>query len=314
MKMIRFSTMASVLVLATAASVSAPTATLADQVFYDDVIIVASLCVGQDCVNGESFGFDTLRLKENNLRVHFQDTSNSASFPTNDWRIVVNDSTNGGSNYWAIEDSNAGRQVFRLTAGAPVNSLVVDAQGEVGLGTLTPVVELHVVDGDTPTLRLEQDGSNGFTPQTWDIAGNESNFFVRDATNGSLLPFKIVPSAPTNSLYVSADGDVGLGTSSPDTQLHLRGSGAVVARFEDVATSTEWEVGATSNTTLKISEANTPGVQFRFTTEGMLNIGAVATPPVLNLDLGSIYTDTTGALCFYDGTTWHVAAGAGTCT
>ena len=61
----------------------------------DDVIISFSLCVGNDCVNGESFGFDTIRLKENNLRIHFQDTSNSASFPTNDWRIVINDSSNG---------------------------------------------------------------------------------------------------------------------------------------------------------------------------------------------------------------------------
>jgi hypothetical protein len=312
--MIRFTTMASVLALAAAASISVPSATHADQVFYDDVIIVASLCVGQDCVNGESFGFDTLRLKENNLRVHFQDTSNSSSFPTNDWRIIVNDSTNGGSNYWAIEDSNAGRQVFRLTAGAPVNSLVVDAQGDVGFGTLTPVTELHIVDGDTPTMRLEQDGSSGFTPQTWDLAGNETNFFVRDATNGSLLPFKIRPTAPTNSLYVSEDGDIGLGTASPDTHLHMVGSGAVVARFEDVATSTEWEVGATSNTTLKISEANTAGVQFRFSTEGMLNIGPVATPPVLNLGNGSVYTDTSGALCFYDGTVWHVVAGSGTCS
>ena len=81
------------------------TSASADIVHLDDVIIDGSLCVGQDCVNGENFGFDTLRLKENNLRIHFQDTSNSASFPTNDWRIVVNDSSNGGSNHFSIEDS-----------------------------------------------------------------------------------------------------------------------------------------------------------------------------------------------------------------
>ncbi|MEO1370030.1 MAG: hypothetical protein AAFX50_22845, partial [Acidobacteriota bacterium] len=54
---------------------------LKDQQFLDDVIIVGSACAGLDCNNGESFGFDTLRLKENNLRIHFNDTSNSASFP-----------------------------------------------------------------------------------------------------------------------------------------------------------------------------------------------------------------------------------------
>ena len=60
----------------------------ADNVIRDDLIVDGSACVGFDCVNGESFGFDTMRLKENNLRLHFQDTSSSASFPSNDWRIM----------------------------------------------------------------------------------------------------------------------------------------------------------------------------------------------------------------------------------
>jgi len=70
----------------------------------------------------------------------------------------------------------------------------------VCVGTSKPVVEMHLVDGNTPTLRLEQNGSSGFTPQTWDLAGNEANFFVRDVTNGSKLPFKIIPGAPDNSV------------------------------------------------------------------------------------------------------------------
>ena len=165
----------------------------AAQVFTQDVVVQGSICVGFDCVNGESFGSDTLRLKENNLRIHFQDTSNSASFPTNDWRITINDSTNGGANYFAISDTTSGRDPFKIEAGAGANSLYVDDGGRVGLGTANPVVELHVVDGDSPTLRLEQDGFSGFSAQTWDVAGNETNFFVRDATNGSTLPFRIEP-------------------------------------------------------------------------------------------------------------------------
>jgi len=201
-----------------------------DQVILDDLIVDGSACVGFDCVNGESFGFDTIRMKENNLRLHFEDTSNSASFPSNDWRIVANDTSNGGAAYLAIEDSTAGRQVFRVTAGAPANSLLVDSAGDVGLGTSNPVLEVHVADGDSPALRLEQNGTSGFTPQTWDIAGNETNFFVRDATNGSKIPFKIRPGAPTNSLFVDTDGDIGLGTASPDAKLHVlaaTGGGAV---------------------------------------------------------------------------------------
>lgn len=193
----------------------------ADQQILDDLIVQGSICAGTDCSNGESFGFDTLRLKENNLRIKFQDTSNSASFPTNDWQITANDSGNGGQNKFSIDDIDGGRTPFTIEASAPSHSLYVDDGGRIGLRTSTPVVEMHMVSGDSPTLRLEQDGSSGFTPQTWDVAGNETNFFVRDATNGSRLPFKIRPSAPTNSIYVDTNGDIGLGTASPDAGLHV---------------------------------------------------------------------------------------------
>jgi len=44
-----------------------------DQVIPDDLIVQGSLCVGFDCVNNENFGFDTIRLKENNTRIKFDD-------------------------------------------------------------------------------------------------------------------------------------------------------------------------------------------------------------------------------------------------
>jgi hypothetical protein len=200
----------------------------ADQQILDDLIVDGSICVGQDCVNGESFGFDTIRLKENNLRIRAMDTSNSGSFPTRDWQLVFNDSSNGGQDRFSVEDIDGGRTPFTIEANAPSHSLYTDDGGRIGLGTSTPVVELHVVDGDSPTLRLEQDGSSGFTPQTWDVAGNETNFFVRDASNGSRIPFKIRPTAPTNSIYVDTDGDIGLGTASPDAGLHITRSNILV--------------------------------------------------------------------------------------
>lgn len=180
----------------------------ADQVFLDDVIIDGSLCVGFDCVNGESFGFDTLRLKENNLRLHFDDTSTAAAFPSADWRLVANDSSNGGENKFALEDVGTGRQTFTVEQGARANALFVESTGDVGFGTSNPVVVIHAADGDTPTMRLEQDGSSGWNPQTWDVAGNETNFFIRDVTNGSKLPFRIRPNAPTSALELGTGAAV----------------------------------------------------------------------------------------------------------
>jgi len=253
-------------------------ATLApkDYVINDDLIVDGSACIGFDCVNGYSFGFDTVVLRENNLRIFFDDTSTAASFPRNDWRIIANDSANGGGSYLGVEDSSAGRRVFSLEAGAPSHSLYVDDGGRVGFGTSTPSVELHTVDGDTPTLRLQQDGSSGFAPQTWDIAGNETSFFIRDATNGSTLPFRIRPGASSNALVIDADDDIGIGILSPSAPLHISRSGAVRYRLENTSAGTQWDANNDGNGDFAISLVGTGGNEFEIEQDG--DIGNCGNP------------------------------------
>ncbi|MDA8019423.1 MAG: tail fiber domain-containing protein [Thermoanaerobaculia bacterium] len=192
-----------------------------DFVINDDLIVDGSACIGFDCVNGESFSFDTIRLKENNLRIKFDDTSVAAGFPRTDWQLTANASANGGASKFSIDDISGSRTPFTVEANARSHSLYVDDGGRIGNRTSTPSTEIHTIDGDTPTLRLQQDGSSGFAPQTWDVAGNETNFFIRDVTNGSTLPFRIRPGAPTSSIFVDVNGNVGLGTASPSFDLDI---------------------------------------------------------------------------------------------
>jgi len=201
-----------------------------DQVIADDLIVQQSLCVGMDCVNNENFGFDTIRLKENNLRIAFDDTS-VGTFPANDWELTANDSASGGVNRFSILDRTAGRDIFTVRAGAPANSIYVDTAGRVGFGTSTPALELHVVNGDSPALRLDQSTSSGFAAQAWDIAGNETNFFVRDLTNGSSLPFRIEPGAATSSIHIGDDENIGFGLATPAAVLHGRRNAGFVGEW-----------------------------------------------------------------------------------
>lgn len=235
--------------------------TVNDVVTPDDIIVQGSACVGVDCVNGEAFGFDTIRMKENNTRLQFDDTS-GAGFPTNNWQIRANSSAGGGGSFLAFVDQGAGGNsetgtiVFEVDAGAPANSLRVSSVGKVGLRTATPVLDLHIVNSDTPAQRLEQSAAGGFTAQTWDIAGNEANFFVRDVTSGSRLPFRIRPGAPTSSLDIAASGDVGVGIQSPSTRLHVVKSTAGAEEHLRLDNPSD-SPAATANLQFRIGTVNT---------------------------------------------------------
>ncbi|HMB54824.1 MAG TPA: tail fiber domain-containing protein [Thermoanaerobaculia bacterium] len=213
----------------------------AETVISGDLTVYNSLCVGFDCLANESYGADTIRLKENNLRIHVDDTSTAGSFPNQDWRLEFNSNLNGGAEYFRVIDATAGRNIFTIEANAPSNSLVVDSGGRVGVGTANPVLELHVANGDTPALRLEQTTASGFAAQTWDVAGNETSFFVRDATNGSTLPFRIRPGAASNSLVIDTDDDVGIGILSPTSALHVRRTNGSAKVNVEEASGTEAE-------------------------------------------------------------------------
>ncbi|HYO75457.1 MAG TPA: tail fiber domain-containing protein [Thermoanaerobaculia bacterium] len=204
-----------------------------DQVIPDNLIVQGSTCTGFDCVSGESFGFDTLRLKENNLRIHFDDTSATSGYPANDWRIIANDSASGGANMFAVEDSTAARNPFIIEAAAPVSALYVDSTGNIGFSQSAPVLDLHVTTDNTPAMRLEQTNTGGFTAQTWDIGANEANFFVRDLTGGSRLPFRIRPGATTSAIDISNDGDIGINVASPNatTRMDINDSTQLKARI-----------------------------------------------------------------------------------
>lgn len=212
-----------------------------DEVIYQDLIVVGSACIGFDCENGEDFDYDTLRFRENNLRVKFDDTSTTSGYPNNDWQLTANDRTSGGADRFSVDDVSSGDTPFTVEGDAPNHALYVDDAGNVGFGTSTPVARLHASYGNTPALRLQQTSSWGYDPQVWEVAGNEVNFFVRDVTSGSRLVLRIEPGAPTNSLYIEDTGDLGIGTNSPSEDLHIRRSGVPIGvKLENSSDGRDW--------------------------------------------------------------------------
>lgn len=289
-----------------------------DDVIADDLVVQGSICAGFDCANNESFGFDTIRLKENNLRIGFMDTSVSP-FPTNDWTIVANDTASGGASFLGFEDVTGAKFPFKVMAGAPTNSLFVSSGGDLGIRTSTPVLDIHATTTDTPGVRLEQTNAGGFTAQTWDMAGNEANFFIRDVTGGSLLSFRIRPGAPTSSIDIAASGNVGIGTASPAYDLDVANTGAntnFAVRRTDGSTlkllsdATQSTLGTETNFPLSFLTNNT--TQMTLDTSGNLGIGT--TTPAYNLEIEKTGANVQLGLQRTDGVSARFVAGAAQAT
>jgi hypothetical protein len=140
-------------VVALCGAVAAPAG--GDVVVADDLVVQGAACVGTDCVDGEAFGTDVVRLKENNTRLRFEDTSTGGA-PTNDWELTANDTGSGGMSYFGVLDVTGARQTLRVRAGAPTDALTLAAGGVVSLpqGPL-----LAAIDGTTTENPSPVDGA-----------------------------------------------------------------------------------------------------------------------------------------------------------
>ena len=135
------------------------TGTLWTESYFDyisngrDVLCNNSLGVGFDIYPNMTFGMATIMLKENNLRILFDDTSQE-TYPNNDWQLTANSNlsiASGGRNYFAIEDITNSRFPFIVYSQAPSYSICVESSGNVGFGTNTPARKVHITDA----MRLE---------------------------------------------------------------------------------------------------------------------------------------------------------------
>lgn len=114
----------------------------------------------------------------------------------------------------------------------------------VAMGTVLATVQAWATDqlfsldvrirtSDTPKYTLEQFG--GMNPDySWSIAGNHTGLFVKDNT-ASHVPFSIDSGAPSASIYVSANGNIGFGTV-PTAAIHVAktsqpSAAEILARF-----------------------------------------------------------------------------------
>lgn len=99
------------------------------------------------------------------------------------------------------------------------NQMYLSNTGNVGLGTTTPggffQARLHIAD-ETPEILLDDGG------QLWYLFADFEGMGFGDETS-STIPFFVETAAPFDSVYVKANGFVGVGTGTPTAKLHVDG-------------------------------------------------------------------------------------------
>ncbi|MFZ5964891.1 hypothetical protein ACOXXX_18255 [Thalassococcus sp. BH17M4-6] len=190
----------------------------ADQVITDDLIVTGNICAGENtCQNGESFGATDIKIKGSIPEIQFHDTTSGDSI----WTMTVDDTSSGVNNGFSIKNESLFRYPLVIDEEAPSNALFISDDGNIGMRTSIPQSNLHIVDtgffGEA-RLRLEE---NTGTPYIWDLRGNSSGFYLYDATT-LRLPFQVRPGAPSSSIDIDSDGNIGMGTSAPAAPVHVR--------------------------------------------------------------------------------------------
>jgi len=105
--------------------------------------------------------------------------------------------------------------------------------GNIGIGTVSPTAKLDVQDSaeeivanfertDDGALKMLLEANPLGVNQIWGFR-NTGTFQVTDVTGGNLFPLQIEKATPTNTLYLKADGKVGIGTASPGEELEVAG-------------------------------------------------------------------------------------------
>jgi hypothetical protein len=188
------------------------------------IYIQQSLGVGMDMLIGYEFGYNTLVLTENNLRILFADSDpEGGDAPSNDWQLIANDTHNGGDNYFAISDYTAGTIPFKIMAGAGDNALVLK-NGKVGIGVADPGTALDV-NGAIKADSFSGDGSGltGLAGGTGGIANADTTVIAAD-TNVNGVGEIALQTGGVNRLVVTNDGKVGVGVDAPTVALDINGA------------------------------------------------------------------------------------------
>ncbi len=203
---------------------------------------------------------------------------------------------NAGTSKWAVGPRvNVATDAFEIAEGASTRIFIQNVTGNVGIGTTTPSTELEINGsgfvstlinaagtGD-PQLSLNNDGTG-----KWSIGSDDDDsfkFYIRGDGGGA-----------DQFLTIDQSGNVGMGTTNPQSHLHISGSstqqiitqtdGNSVAGLRINTPLGNWSVGLgrVVNDEFDIYDESASASRLHISSTGKVGIGTTAPGTVLGSD------------------------------
>jgi hypothetical protein len=164
----------------------------------------------------------------------------------------------GGGNYFrssvsGINEASAGSAILfgTTTSGnaAPTERMRIDRNGNVGIGLSNPSFKLDIVRGSSGVV-LNLQGTDAYSAETgitFSTGRAKISGFLEatGGTPGASLRFFTMPNdgSVTERMCIAANGNVGIGITTPSKKLTVVGAGNVDVSYFETASAQGWSVG-----------------------------------------------------------------------
>ena len=189
-------------------------------------------------------------------------------------KVVIQGNASGTGNFTiAAPNSDTNRTLTLPDQAGEV--LVNGTTSNVGIGTSSPAVKLHVSSTGTPIFRIQDADGSDYYAQISQATGNTIFDTRFGASNGAFIFRGLGGGTADEYMRITSAGNVGIGIASPQELLHLQKTGGSTMRFQNPGVRV-WNIGNNS-TSFVFYDVTAAAERMRIDSSGDLLINTTIT-------------------------------------